>query len=197
MDAKLHAEETLQAGVRYDIAYLDPPYNQHPYGSNYHVLNTLTLWDKPKLAQQITGHGNKSAIRMDWRSERRSHYNEKLRAAPAYAELVQSLPAHYICTSYSTDGFIPLQKMIEANLLRGATQVFTQGYKRYRVSSQRFSDKPMNVEFVLLTDTTQPSHQSADSLMHKILQAEEDVLALHPEMLVEEQKQGELFNHGQ
>ena len=22
-----------------DVAYLDPPYNQHPYASNYHVLN--------------------------------------------------------------------------------------------------------------------------------------------------------------
>ena len=24
-----------------DIAYLDPPYNQHQYGSNYHLLNTI------------------------------------------------------------------------------------------------------------------------------------------------------------
>ena len=29
-----------------DVAYLDPPYNQHAYSSNYHVLNALTLWDR-------------------------------------------------------------------------------------------------------------------------------------------------------
>jgi adenine-specific DNA-methyltransferase len=23
------------------IAYLDPPYNQHQYGSNYHILNSV------------------------------------------------------------------------------------------------------------------------------------------------------------
>ena len=53
--------------VPFDLAYLDPPYNQHPYGANYHVLNTLTLWDKPELPEKITGHGDKSAIRTDWR----------------------------------------------------------------------------------------------------------------------------------
>ena len=39
--------QTLAATLRaqcVDIAYLDPPYNQHPYGSNYHVLNTVALW---------------------------------------------------------------------------------------------------------------------------------------------------------
>ena len=37
-----------------DIVYLDPPYNQHPYGSNYHVLNSIVLWDKPKFPEKIT-----------------------------------------------------------------------------------------------------------------------------------------------
>lgn len=32
-----------------DIAYIDPPYNQHPYGSNYHILNTIALWDSPDI----------------------------------------------------------------------------------------------------------------------------------------------------
>ena len=39
-----------------------------------------------------------------------------------------------------------------------------QGYKRYRVSSQRFSKKPMNVEFVLVVDTHRKSDVSADQL---------------------------------
>jgi adenine-specific DNA-methyltransferase len=30
-------------GQRPDIVYIDPPYNQHPYGSNYHLLNTVVL----------------------------------------------------------------------------------------------------------------------------------------------------------
>ncbi len=30
-----------------DLAYLDPPYNQHRYFTNYHVWETLVAWDDP------------------------------------------------------------------------------------------------------------------------------------------------------
>jgi adenine-specific DNA-methyltransferase len=101
-----------------DIAYLDPPYNQHPYGSNYHVLNTVVLWDSPELNKQIT-RGTKSAIRLDWRSERRSAYNYKEEASAAYRRLLHALSARYILTSYSTDGTIPLDDMLQSNVARG------------------------------------------------------------------------------
>ena len=140
-----------------DIAYLDPPYNQHPYGSNYHVLNTLTLWDHPPLTEQIEGR-NKAAIREDWRTERRSPYNHKGAAAEAYNTLVQLLDARYILTSYSTDGMIPLLMLVEACLRRGHTEFVTQQYKRYRVSTQRFSHKPVNVELILIVDGEKKSY---------------------------------------
>ena len=28
--------------------YLDPPYNQHRYFTNYHVWETLVRWDEPE-----------------------------------------------------------------------------------------------------------------------------------------------------
>ena len=55
--------------TKIDIAYLDPPYNQHQYGSNYHLLNTIALNDKPLINKDIYINGkkiNKSAIRKDW-----------------------------------------------------------------------------------------------------------------------------------
>ena len=48
--------------IECDIAYLDPPYNQHQYGANYHLLNTVALWDKPEISERIS-RGNKAAIR--------------------------------------------------------------------------------------------------------------------------------------
>ncbi len=132
------------------IAYIDPPYNQHPYGSNYHVLNSIALWDKPELPRKI-GERNKAAIRTDWRTERRSKYNHKNDALSAYEELLDRLTSKWTLTSYSTDGNIPLEALVRAACRTGATTAFTQGYKRYRVSRQRFSLKPLNVEFVLVT----------------------------------------------
>ena len=53
----------------FDLVYLDPPYNQHQYGSNYHLLNTIALWDKPPINIDIYINGkktDKSGIRKDW-----------------------------------------------------------------------------------------------------------------------------------
>jgi adenine-specific DNA-methyltransferase len=168
-------------GDRIDFAYLDPPYNQHPYGSNYHVLNTVTLWDAPPLPPKITGRGDKAAIRTDWRTLRRSLYNHRGDAAAEYDRLLASTNARWIATSYSTDGTIPLADLVASNLCRGRVTVLTRGYKRYRVSAQRFSEKPMNVEFILLTDTSAPPTGTATELIELILSEEQRVLSLHPE----------------
>jgi adenine-specific DNA-methyltransferase len=39
----LDAAKPLEA----DVAYIDPPYNQHSYLGNYHVWESLVRWDKP------------------------------------------------------------------------------------------------------------------------------------------------------
>jgi adenine-specific DNA-methyltransferase len=164
---------------RPDLVYLDPPYNQHPYGSNYHVLNSVALWDKPALSPTIT-KGDKAAIRTDWRTERRSKYNHRSEATQEFGELLDTLNARWILTSYSTDGMIPLEDLVRIACGRGRTEVVLKGYKRYRVSTQRFSKKPMNVEFVLVTDTSEKSgaHVAAE-LARRIRDTEAQVLESH------------------
>ena len=178
-DATLLADELRGASI--DFAYLDPPYNQHPYGSNYHVLNTIALWDAPPLSPKISGRGDKSGIRTDWREIRRSKYNHRGAAAEEYRRLLEGIDARFIATSYSTDGMIPLESLVTSNLARGAVQVLTQGYKRYRVSSQRFSKKPMNLEFILLTDTGRRGEQSVAEIVEAVAREESRVLRAHAE----------------
>lgn len=171
LDAQKLAESLEQeTNKRKTFVYLDPPYNQHPYGANYHVLNSVALWDKPPLSPQISGHGDKAAIRTDWREQRRSAYNYRAEAKAAYEKLLQTLVGHaqWVATSYSTDGMIPLRAMIEANLALGDARVFAQPYKRYRVSSQRYSERPQTVEFVLLTKIGRPSAVSIDEITDAI-----------------------------
>jgi adenine-specific DNA-methyltransferase len=142
-------------GERPDIAYLDPPYNQHPYGSNYHVLNTVVLWDKPPLNPSILVDGkkhDKSAIRRDWRTERRSPYNHEKQALSALQSLVASIEARWLLVSYSTDGNIPLMDLLGTLAARGRLDVVANSYKRYRVSTPRMSSKSHNIEFVAIVD---------------------------------------------
>ncbi|MCR9247969.1 MAG: DNA adenine methylase [bacterium] len=135
-----------------DVAYLDPPYNQHPYASNYHVLNSLTLWDRPDLPPAST-RGAKAAIRPDWK-ERRSPFNHRSTAGAAYSELLAALDAKFVLTSYSTDGMIPLRELVERTAAHGRLTVQCRPYKRYRVSPTRPSPRPTTVEFVLTCDPT-------------------------------------------
>jgi adenine-specific DNA-methyltransferase len=157
LDAQELAERLPAVAPGYELAYLDPPYNQHPYGSNYHVLNTVALGDEPPVSGSITGARDKSAIRRDWRTERRSAYNYRHEALPALDRLLATLTARHILVSYSTDGLIPLESLLAVAAGRGHLDVVTRRYKRYRVSSQRYSPRGHTVEFVLIIDTRAPS----------------------------------------
>ena len=135
-----------------DVAYLDPPYNQHAYSSNYHVLNALTLWDQNDLPTPDT-KGYKSGIDRAWRKERPSQYNSSKYAKEAYEKLVAIIKARYILTSYSTDGNIEAADLLQANLKRGRVTLLTQDVPRYRVSKQRQSERARVLEFIVITDT--------------------------------------------
>jgi adenine-specific DNA-methyltransferase len=80
-----------------DLVYVDPPYNQHSFFSNYHVWETLVRWDAP----ESYGIANK---RVDCR-EQKSRYNSKRHAPAALAELVGSLNAPWLIVSVSDEGF--------------------------------------------------------------------------------------------
>ncbi len=133
-----------------DVAYLDPPYNQHPYASNYHVLNSLVLWDQPELPPP-TARGFKAAIRPDWK-ERRSDFNGRGSALAAFASVMKTLPARHVLISYSTDGMMPLEQLVTEAAEHGAVRTFHRSYKRYRTSPTRPSPRPRNLEFVLHVD---------------------------------------------
>ncbi len=85
-----------------DIAYLDPPYNEHPYGSNYFMLNII-------LNNKIDGElSTVAGIPTNWK---RSKYNRKKTAYKSLYNLVEKLKARYILLSYNDEGFITYQEM--------------------------------------------------------------------------------------
>ena len=93
---RLDANE-LAPLLEVDLVYVDPPYNQHSFFSNYHVWETLVRWDAP----ESYGVANK---RLDCR-ERKSRYNSKRGAPAALAELLGSLRAPWLLVSASDEGF--------------------------------------------------------------------------------------------
>ncbi len=88
-----------------DIAYLDPPYNQHSYFSNYHIWETLVRDDSP----ESYGVAKK---RIDCRVTK-SEYNAKGRAWNTFESLVRTIPAKHLIVSFSNEGYFTHDGLVE------------------------------------------------------------------------------------
>lgn len=119
---QLDAKDFVKS-VSGDVAYLDPPYNQHSYIGNYHIWETLVLWDSPDLY----GKANK---RVDVKSKK-SPFNRKNQALNAFAEVVRNIDAKKLVVSFSDEGFISKSDMENLLSERGTVLTITKDYKRY------------------------------------------------------------------
>lgn len=82
-----------------DLIYLDPPYNQHPYGSNYFMLNIIANYEKPEKISKVSG------IPVDWQ---RSAYNSHDSAVKDMTKLLSDClkKSKYVLLSYNDEGII-------------------------------------------------------------------------------------------
>lgn len=106
-----------------EVAYIDPPYNQHSYLSNYHIWESLVLWDAP----EVYGVACK---RVDCR-QRKSDYNSKRRHAEAFAELVGSITAPLLVVSFNNEGYQAREQLERLLSDHGEVFVITTDFKRY------------------------------------------------------------------
>jgi adenine-specific DNA-methyltransferase len=106
-----------------DLAYMDPPYNQHPYGSNYFMLNLILENKYPESVSKISG------IPDDWN---RSAYNKKQYAYSALADLVANIKAKFVLISFNSEGFISLDEMKTMLTKIGKVQVLETAYNTFR-----------------------------------------------------------------
>ena len=141
--------------VHFDLVYLDPPYNQHQYGSNYHLLNTIALWDKPPISKDIYINGkktNKGGIRKDW-VKTKSLYCYKKTAKDALINLLNNLNADHIIMSYSTDGIIEYDDLISVLEDKGKLDIVSYEYTKYRGAKRSVVNKTKNVEYLFVVNT--------------------------------------------
>lgn len=124
-----------------DLAYFDPPYNQHPYGSNYFLLNLLVDYRRPARISRISG------IPSDWK---RSAYYRRRESATALFELLKNVRAKYCLLSYSSEGFIGHREFLEAMRKIGRVEVCETPYNAFR-GSRNLAARPKKLtEFLYL-----------------------------------------------
>ncbi len=126
-----------------DLAYLDPPYNQHPYGSNYFMLNLIAEYKRPREISPVSG------IPKDWQ---RSAYNSQLSAIDSFSRLIEDIKAKYLLVSFNSDGFISREHMQGILEKTGKLQVFETAYNTFR-GSRNLRKRSIHVtEFLYLVE---------------------------------------------
>lgn len=126
-----------------DLAYFDPPYNQHPYGSNYFMLNLIATYQRPRQVSEISG------IPTDWN---RSRYNQRREAELALIDVVEQCPAKFVLVSYNSEGFVPHERFIDVLRRNGRLSVLETPYNTFR-GSRNLGNRPRHVtEFLYLLE---------------------------------------------
>lgn len=109
------ATEVVSELPHVDFAYLDPPYNQHQYFANYHVWETLVRWDAPD-------YYGVACKRIDARDQgNKSVFNQRRHVHGALRKLLLDVRADVIALSFSNEGFIQLEDLVEMCQARGGT----------------------------------------------------------------------------
>jgi adenine-specific DNA-methyltransferase len=115
--------EALAPELDCDLAYLDPPYNQHSYLGNYHLWETLTRWDRP----EVYGVACK---RIDVRA-RRSAFNGRRSIGPALAAVVEGLRCPALIVSFNDEGHLSRMELERILARRGHVTVVEIPHDRY------------------------------------------------------------------
>jgi adenine-specific DNA-methyltransferase len=110
-------------GLEGDVAYIDPPYNQHSYLGNYHVWETLVRWDRP----QVYGVARK---RVECR-ERRSAFNVRKACHAALAQLLAAVRAPVLIVSGNDEGHVAREDVEALLAAHGEVHVIERDQRRY------------------------------------------------------------------
>jgi adenine-specific DNA-methyltransferase len=117
-----------------DVLYLDPPYNTRQYVDNYHLLENIARWEKPVL------YGKTCKFE---RTHLKSAYSSKVKALPAFTELIKHARAHHIFLSYNNEGIIPAGAIMDVLSRRGQVKVFETSYAVFGNGAGRSQKRPV------------------------------------------------------
>lgn len=123
----------------FDLVYYDPPYNQHPYGSNYFMLNIINEGKEREIQDGVSG------IAKEWN---KSAYNKKRLAEEAMDNLLANTRARFIAISYNNEGLIPIENFKTILSRYGKWELMEQDYNTYR-GSRNLRNRDIKVKELL------------------------------------------------
>ena len=112
---------TLIRRINGDILYLDPPYNTRQYGANYHLLNTIALYEtfEPSGKTGLPDY-------------KRSKYSIRKTVKDEFEDIIKNARFKYIFLSYNNEGIMSFSDIASIMHRYGDYSVIAQEYQRFK-----------------------------------------------------------------
>jgi adenine-specific DNA-methyltransferase len=127
----------LISNISGDILYMDPPYNERQYGANYHLLNTIALYDdfEPK---GITG----------LRPYNKSTFCQKGNVHESFEDLIKKADFEWIFLSYNNESLMSSAEVREIMSRYGEYSLEQKVYQRYKADKNREHSAESTIEYL-------------------------------------------------
>ena len=127
------------------ILYLDPPYNARQYGSNYHLLNTISLGFKPviklvKSNPSVTGLPEDLPV---------SNWCSKVKILKELEKYLR-LDFGQLIMSYNNESLITKKQIVEIFEKYGKTKVIEKKYKKYKSNKNENENNIIEYLFICI-----------------------------------------------
>ena len=129
--------------IKPDILYIDPPYNHRQYATNYHVLETISVWDK-NISNTKTGLRDYT--------QQKSDFCSKNKCYTAFNDLIVNTDCKYILVSYSSEGILSFETIMSILSKRGKPIHYEKEFKRFK-SNSLVSHKSKLYEYLFFVKT--------------------------------------------
>lgn len=128
----------VEKNQRADIVYMDPPYNTRQYPAYFSTLESIVVNDD----QELNG---KTGLR-DYEKQK-SKFSIKKDVKKEYVKLINKINSNYIIMSYSTEGILDKDFILETLNNRGETKIYNTSYRRFKTNA--WTDNNTNLKEIL------------------------------------------------
>ena len=109
-----------------DVAYMDPPYNTRQYPAYFSTLESIVVYDKQELKW-------KAWLRNY--DDQKSKFSIKKDVLNEFSCLISKIKAKNIVLSYSTEGIMKINDIIEVFERYWVTKVYGHDYRRFKTNA--------------------------------------------------------------
>jgi adenine-specific DNA-methyltransferase len=125
---------------KFDVVYLDPPYNHRQYCTNYHLLETIALYDSPKIY-------GKTGLRPY--QDQKSDFCMKTKALDSFKKLIKKLNASVIMMSYNDEGILSKEEITSIFKKYGNVKIIKKQIKKFKAQNNVKRSKVYEYLFIL------------------------------------------------